>query len=76
MVAIGHGWKELEIPLGQYHQHTMLVGSRDQKVDIARTINQYLTDAPAALPIAVGHALPMKLVKDLHQPKRHRIFSR
>ena len=38
MIAIGHGWKELEIPLGQYHQHTMLVGSRDQQVNIARTV--------------------------------------
>jgi hypothetical protein len=74
MIAVSHRRKELEIPLGQYHLDAMLVGSCHEQVDIPRA-RQHLMDAPAALPIAVGNVLPMKLVKNLDQPRRHRIFD-
>jgi hypothetical protein len=74
MITVGHGWKELEIPFGQYHLDAMLVVSCHEQVDIPLA-GEHRMEAPAALPIAVGNLLPMKFVQDLQQPRWHRVFG-
>jgi hypothetical protein len=74
MITITHGWKELEIPLAQYHQDAMLVGSCQEQVEIS-SAGQHVMQAPAALPITIRNVLPMKFVQNRRQPRWHWTFE-
>ena len=74
MVAPADRGKELEPALNEEGLDAVLILPRDEKVEVAFP-GEHEMHAPAALPIAVGDALPMKIVEDLQQQRQDVIRS-